>query len=173
MAYVVDSNGFIQADNLYYNRDFCPAYWDWLQASGQAGRVISIDRVYDEIQVKQDALAQWTAQPAVRRLFLPSGDKETAAALSQVFEWMRTRRTGSGEQFYGNAAQSQFSKPGSADPYLIAYAKAHDHTVVTAEGNNPANRSKVLIPVVCEGLDVEWVSIFDLLRREQARFVLG
>ena len=172
MAYIVDSNGFIQADNLYYGRDFCPAYWDWLQAKGQAGRVISIDRVYDEIQAKQDALARWAAQPAVRSLFLSSDDAATAAALRQVFAWVQTRRTDSGEQFYGDAARNNFFS-GGADPYLIAYALGHGHTVVTAESNNPANRRKVLIPVVCDGLDVEWVSIFDLLRREQARFVLG
>ena len=172
MAYIVDSNGFIQADNLYYSRDFCPAYWEWLQAKGQAGRVISIDRVYTEIQAKQDDLARWTAQPAVRSLFLPSDDAATAAALTRVFEWVRARQTGRGKQFYRDAARNDFFG-GGADPYLIAYALTHGHTVVTAERNNPANRSKVLIPVVCDGLDVEWVSIFDMLRREQARFVLG
>ena len=172
MAYVVDSNGFIQADNLYYSRDFCPAYWDWLQAEGQAGRVISIDRVYTEIQAKQDDLAQWVSRPEVRGLFLPSGDAATVAVFRRIVDWVQSRQRNDGSQFYRNAARNDFFG-GGADPDLIAYALAHGHTVVTAEGNNPANRSKVLIPVVCDGLDVEWVSIFDLLRREQARFVLG
>jgi len=27
MAYLLDANVFIQAKNLYYGLDFCPAFW--------------------------------------------------------------------------------------------------------------------------------------------------
>ena len=171
MAYAVDSNGFIQAKNQYYGMDFCPAYWDWLLANHQAGLVISIDRVYAEIQAQQDDLARWTSGPA-RRLFLPSSDVATMICLPQVFTWVQARQTDRGEQFYGNAAQSAFLGHG-ADPYLIAYATAHNHTVVTCEGNDPARRNKVLIPVVCDGLNVPCITLFDMLRNEQANFVLA
>ena len=30
MTYLLDANIFIQAKNLYYNFDICPAFWDWL-----------------------------------------------------------------------------------------------------------------------------------------------
>ena len=30
MAYLLDTNVFIQAKQLYYAPDFCPAFWDWL-----------------------------------------------------------------------------------------------------------------------------------------------
>lgn len=30
MAYLLDANVFIQARNLQYGFDFCPAFWDWL-----------------------------------------------------------------------------------------------------------------------------------------------
>ena len=30
MAYLLDANVFIQAKNLHYGLDFCPAFWDWL-----------------------------------------------------------------------------------------------------------------------------------------------
>ena len=29
MAYLLDANVFIQAKNLHYGLDFCPAFWDW------------------------------------------------------------------------------------------------------------------------------------------------
>ena len=32
MAYLLDANVFIQAKNLHYGFDFCPAFWDWLVA---------------------------------------------------------------------------------------------------------------------------------------------
>ena len=30
MAYLLDANIFIQAKNLHYGMDFCPAFWDFL-----------------------------------------------------------------------------------------------------------------------------------------------
>jgi len=50
MAYRLDANVFIQAKNLYYGLDFCPAFWDWLIAHNKAGRVFSIEKVGDEIE---------------------------------------------------------------------------------------------------------------------------
>lgn len=49
MSYLLDANVFIQAKNLHYGLDFCPAFWDWLVAQNAAGRVFSIDKVADEI----------------------------------------------------------------------------------------------------------------------------
>ncbi len=37
MAYLLDANVFIQAKNLHYGFDFCPAFWDWLVVSNAAG----------------------------------------------------------------------------------------------------------------------------------------
>lgn len=171
MAYLMDSNGYIQAKNRYYGMDFCPAYWDWLSAAVQSELVISIDRVYAEIQRRQDDLSQWVAQPAIRGMFLPSDDADTMAALPAVFAWAQAQANPQGQQFYKAPAIRQFHAS-LADPYLIAYASVHNHTIVTCESDNPANRIKVLIPVVCNGLGVNWLTPFDMLRREQVRFVL-
>lgn len=35
MAYLLDANVFIQAKNLHYGFDFCPAFWDWLVESNR------------------------------------------------------------------------------------------------------------------------------------------
>ena len=45
MAYLLDANVFIQAKNLHYGFDFCPAFWDWLIRQNQAGEVFSIEKV--------------------------------------------------------------------------------------------------------------------------------
>ena len=39
MAYLLDANIFIQAKNLHYGFDFCPAFWEWLVAANAEGRV--------------------------------------------------------------------------------------------------------------------------------------
>ena len=49
MGYLLDSNVFIQAKNLHYGFDFCPAFWDWLDDSHARGTVFSIDKVRDEL----------------------------------------------------------------------------------------------------------------------------
>jgi hypothetical protein len=59
-----------------------------------------------------------------------------------------------------------------ADPLLIAYAMAHEHTVVTDEVLEPERKNKVKIPVVCQQFGVPWIGLLDMLRQEGARFVL-
>ncbi len=39
MSCLLDADVFIQAKNLHYDLDFCPAFWDWLIASNRAGLV--------------------------------------------------------------------------------------------------------------------------------------
>lgn len=41
MTYLLDANVFIQAKNLHYGLDFCPAFWDWLIDNNREGRVFS------------------------------------------------------------------------------------------------------------------------------------
>lgn len=50
MAYLLDANVFIQAKNLHYGMDFCPAFWNWLDRQNATGRVFSIEKVADELQ---------------------------------------------------------------------------------------------------------------------------
>lgn len=49
-TYLLDSNVFIQARNLHYGFDFCPAFWSWLVEQKDAGKVASIDKVADELR---------------------------------------------------------------------------------------------------------------------------
>jgi len=62
MAYLLDANVFIQAKNLHYGFDFCPAFWDWLIAENAAERVFSIEKVGDEVQAVQDDLSVWAGK---------------------------------------------------------------------------------------------------------------
>ena len=49
MPYLLDANVFIQAKNLHYGMDFCPAFWDWLIEGNAAKQVFSIEKVGNEI----------------------------------------------------------------------------------------------------------------------------
>ncbi len=160
MAYVLDSNVFIQANNLHYGFDFCPAFWDWLDHSSQKSNVLSISQVYGELVAGNDELAEWSKLR--ENSFFRDMDNKTVPKLAEVAEWTQN-------QNYQPAAISTFLQV--ADYYLIAYALAHGHVVVTHEVPADSVR-KIKIPNVCIGMGVKWINPFEMLRREQAVFIL-
>jgi len=161
MAYLLDANVFIQAKNLHYGLDFCPAFWDWLIQSNASASVFSIEKVGDEIEAGADALADWARGRGAGFFLAP--DTAVLPALAQVSTWANT-------QGYPAAAVSTFLQV--ADYYLVAHALAHGHSVVTHEVASPSIK-KIKIPNVCIGLGVKCMTPYEMLRVERARFVLG
>jgi hypothetical protein len=157
MAYLLDTNVFIQAKNLHYGLDFCPGFWDWLDDAHARGVVFSIERVRDELI--DDDLGQWAASRG-ETFFLPP-DAVALEGLRQTSQWAN----GAG---YEPSAVNTFLQV--ADYYLVAHA--HDHAVVTHEVPSNSTR-KIKIPDACIGMGVRCVSPFTMLRTEGARFVLG
>jgi len=161
MSYLLDANVFIQAKNLHYGFDFCPAFWDWLLQSHAERKVFSIDKVAAEIDAGSDDLAKWVRGPG-RGLFI-SMDTGAVASLGRVSQWAMSQQ-------YEPVAISTFFQ--SADYYLIASALAWRSVVVTHEV--PANSTKrIKIPNACMGLNITFMTPYEMLRRERARFVLG
>lgn len=161
MTYLLDANVFIQAKNLYYGLDFCPAFWKWIVENNHAKKVFSIDKVADEINAGADELTEWMRNNG-NGLFLKT-DTATAAQFGKVSVWATS-------QNYEPAAINTFLQV--ADFYLIAHALASSHVVVTHEV--PANSTKrIKIPNACIGLGLRFMTPYEMLRREQAKFILG
>ncbi|MGI6362191.1 MAG: DUF4411 family protein [Bacillota bacterium] len=59
MTYLLDANVFITAFKSYYAFDIAPGFWNSLIRLAQAGRVKSIDRVYNELGRVEDELFAW------------------------------------------------------------------------------------------------------------------
>jgi len=158
--YLLDANVFIQAKNLQYGFDFCPAFWDWLDQQFAAGRVASIEKVLDELKAGGDDLSAWAvARPGLFK----QPDAPVVSSLRTVSEWVVSAQ-------YDPAAVSTFLQ--DADYYLVADAYAHGLVVVSHEV--PANSvKKVKIPNVCIALGIKSMSPYEMLRVERARFVLG
>jgi len=161
MTYLLDANVFIQAKNLHYGLDFCPAFWNWLIEKNAEGRVFNIDKVADEIAAGADELTLWMREQD-DGLF-----RQTHPLVVAEFGKVSTWVMGQG---YEPVAINTFLQV--ADFYLIAHALAEKHVVVTHEV--PANSIKrVKIPNVCAGLGLRFMTPYEMLRREQARFVLA
>ncbi len=161
MSYLLDADVFIQARNLHYGLDFCPAFWDWLIASNRAGLVFSIEKVGDEIEAGGDELSDWVTQRGPG--FFVKHDAVILPALGTVSGW-------AAGQNYEPAAVNTFLQV--ADFYLVAHALAHGHTVVTHEIAS-ASTKKIKIPNACIGLGIKCMTPFEMLRHERARFILG
>jgi len=161
MAYVLDANVFIQAKNMHYGLDFCPAFWDWLIANNQVGSVFSIEKVGAEIAVGGDDLSEWAAQRGDG--FFLNPDDILLPTLGAVSVWANS-------QNYEPAAVHTFLQ--AADYYLVAHAMAHGHTVVTHETASPSTK-RIKIPNACIGLHIDFTTPYEMLRREHARFLLG
>lgn len=161
MTYLLDADVFIQAKNLHYGLDFCPAFWDWLITSNVAGSVFSTEKVGDEIEAGGDELSGWAAARGTGFFLKP--DSAILPALGKVSAWATS-------QTYEPAAVNTFLQV--ADFYLVSHALAHGHTVVTHEIAS-ASTKKIKIPNACIGLGVKCMTPFEMLRHERARFILG
>ena len=70
---------------------------------------------------------------------------------------------------YDPAAYMEFLK--AADYYLVGYAHAYDHVVVTHERSSNS-RKRIKIPEACEGVGVQFTDPYEMLRSQGARFIL-
>ncbi|MEI6315302.1 MAG: DUF4411 family protein [Syntrophus sp. (in: bacteria)] len=161
MAYLLDANVFIQAKNLHYGLDFCPAFWEWLIAGNQAKRVFSIEKISDEMAAGDDELSEWAAERGDGFFLKP--DPSMLPVLGSVSSWIAN-------QHFEQAAIATFLQV--ADYYLVAHALSHGDTIVTHEVPSDS-RKKIKIPNVCIGLSIKCMSPYEMLRRERALFILG
>lgn len=158
--YLIDTNIFIEAKNRYYAFDIAPGFWDWLDKAKTAKTVCSIDQVKAEMTAGSDPLSAWARDQSG---FFQPMDEAAVERLPQVAAWATS-------QSFTNAAISEFFSV--ADFYLVAYALAHGHTIVTHEMSNPKAKARVMIPDACIALGVPYCSPFTMLRKETAALVL-
>lgn len=161
MAYLLDTNVFIEAKNRYYDFDVCPGFWDWLDRTSGDGQLLSIEAVEAEIVGGDDELSEWVRDRS--QLFAPP-DAATVSSARTLSEWVNRNERG-----YRPAAITTFL--GSADYWLVAHAHAHDHRVVTHETPSNAIR-RIKTPDACIDNGVPFTNPWSMPKTLHARFVL-
>ena len=155
--YLVDANVLIDAKNRYYAFDIAPGFWKWLEGAHADGHVCSIEAVRDELVAGDDELAEWAK---ANTAFFRPVDQATTAHFPALTTWASS-------QSFTPAALAGFT--GSAADYLlVAYARAHDHVVVTHERSDPNSRRRVMIPDACTAIGVTSLGPFEMMRRTGA-----
>jgi hypothetical protein len=159
--YLVDANILIEAKNRYYSFDIAPGFWEWLENAHTNGLVCSIEAVRDELLAGSDELAEWTRTNGA---FFRPLDSAAAGQFQPLTAWANSRN-------FLPAALAAFAGT-AADYQLVAFAAAHNHTMVTHEQSNPARRNRVMIPDACAAMGVTSIGTFEMLRRTGAKLDL-
>lgn len=158
-VYVIDSNFFIQAHRDTYPLDVAFSFWNKVKQLANEGKIISIDKVKDEIYDKNDALEAWCTENLPEDFF-----KDTSGIMNeyiQVTEWAVSRTS-----HYLPAAINEFLAYDEADAFIIAFVLADkfNRTLVTQEVSEPNRKSKIKIPEPCNALGIRYIKVMEMFR---------
>lgn len=158
--YVPDTNILVTAYHHYYAPDICPGFWDSLLHHMVSGRLLIIDRVFEEI-ISPTALVQWTER-ATGHSYATTATHPVADAYRQLIDWVQDNPQ------FTPAARADFASV--ADGWLAAYAIANGAVVVTNEVSAPQAQRKVPLPDLCRQFDIPCINTFAMLRELGAQF---
>lgn len=159
-TYLLDSSILIEAHRRYYGFDICSGFWDCLLHYGTNERLLSIDKVKEELQ-GEDKLTQW-ANGAPECFFVSTDNGEITAYYGVIIEWVRNQKQ------FRISAIDEFARV--ADGWLIAYARVNNFIIVTHEVYAANVRNRVPIPNVCKAFNVPIIDTFDMLRELDTHF---
>lgn len=166
-SFLLDANAFIEPSRAFYGFDFCPGFWDFLKQEFEVGRIFSLKKVYDELQVGGDRLSEWSKEVVGKAHFVDQGSlPEVASSYEDVSRYVLESTQ------YNAPAKRTFLQPEEADPWICAYAAVVPCVVVTQEVARPGVKSRVPLPNVLDEFGVQYINIYGCLRQLNARFVL-
>lgn len=160
--FVLDANVFIEAARRYYAFDIAPPFWSSLIEYARIGKVLSIDRVKNELEDRKDQLASWVKR-YFNHGFYTTDDDYVIIAYGKVMTWVQNQN-----QFF-DAAKADFAN--GADGWLVAYAMVKGYVVVTHEAINPEIKRRVPIPNVCNAFNINYIDTFEMLRILKFKFI--
>jgi hypothetical protein len=158
--YIVDANVFIQGKNFHYDFAFCEGFWDWVAAGHQAGVIYSIKKVREELLKgnKGDLGRAWAMKMPATFFLDDVGDTDVMKEYANTMNWANK------DTHYLAGAKNRFAEADRADAFLLAYAKAHGHEIVTQEKSNPDKRKEIPIPDAAIKLgNIKTITIYELL----------
>lgn len=153
--YCIDTSALIAAWYERYKPNRFPKLWDQFDQLIAAGRLMSSDMVLDECSRKSPELHAWLKErDELYSMFLPP-DERVQGRVNHIVNTY-------------TALVAQGKEKFAADPFLIATAEIHGHTVITEE-TGPDSLKK--IPGVCRAMKVPVVNLMQLFDAED--WVIG
>ncbi len=159
--YILDANVFIEASRRYYAFDLAPPFWDNLIAYAESDRIISIDRIKQELERGRDELAEW-AKNSFHQAFASTDEEGIINSYADIMKWVNNQAQ------FTNAAKADFAN--SADGWLVACAIVKKYIVVTHEVYSVDVKVNVPIPNICRAFNIECIDTFQMLRNLGVKF---
>jgi hypothetical protein len=152
-VYVIDTSGLIRLESTFkYDSPVFIAIWEEIEDMISSGRFITIDFVEEEInsyQGKEDFLKKWVKK--WKGSFVVKSDEETINAAIPIIN----------EEYNSGFFDPKKQAAGieEADPYLIAFCKVNNYTLITNENKSKPNK----IPAVARKNEVRCIDLDDFL----------
>ena len=164
-VYVVDSNFFIEAHRVSYPLDVASSFWNKVKQLADNEKIISIDKVKNEIFKNEDDLKQWCEQNLPDTFF-----KDTSQILAEyekIVLWADSMKS----HYLANAL-AEFLDSEVADAWLVSFALADksNRVVVTHEISEPTKRNKIKIPDACLAIEVQFTNTIEMFRQLNEKF---
>lgn len=158
--YLLDANVFIEAAKRYYAFDLVSTFWSELGIKAQEGRILSIDRVSDELDPNNTELKRWADEDFQR--FEQTSHYDVLQAYGLINRWAHN-------QDYKDSAKAEFSELRNADAWVISYALAKKLVIVTEERLKLDAKKRIPIPNVCKAFGIRCIDTFAMLRELEIR----
>lgn len=162
-VYIVDTNFFIQAHLATYPLDVAIGFWVKIKDLAISGKLISIDKVRDEIYVNDDELREWCESNLPLTFF--KNTEDTLPKYEEIIKWAYSK-----SNQYSPKALTDFSSATIADAWLVAYGYTHNLPIVTNEVSRPDSKGVIKIPDACMPFSVRTLKPIDMFRELGERF---
>ncbi len=162
-VFVVDSNFFIQAHRVVYPLDVVVSFWDMVRQLASEGKIISIDKVRNEIYQNNDELKDWCQANLPDDFF-----KSTESVIEEygrIVEWTIAKK-----EHYTQKAIEEFLDADEADAWIVSYCFKYSYIVTTYETSQPDRKNRIKIPEPCESLGVSYLDTMEMFRKLEVKF---
>lgn len=155
--YSVDTSAILDAWVRHYPIDTFPSFWSNFEKFIKTNIGIASELIRHELSVKDDGCIKWFKENKLEDFFRPIDDavQNNVSVLMQNPNYQRLVEDRKGTN--------------GADPFVIALAQSENLIVVTGE-KATMNISKPKIPDVCRDLNIQCISILELMRKEGWKF---
>ncbi len=158
--HIVDSNFFIQAHRLNYPLDIAVNFWAKVKQLAHDGKVISIDKVKNEIYGRNDDLEKWCQANLPNDFFKDTSTPDVIVEYAKICSWAISKGQ------YTQSALNEFLHADEADAFIAAYTLSDNlnRIVVTQEVSSPDSKKRVKLPDACDTHNVRHVNTVQMFR---------
>lgn len=140
-------------------------FLEYLEAIAEKKKIISIDKVRDEIYENEDVLKVWVEANLSEDFFKSTNNQEVLNEYRLMAPWAESK-----SDHYQRAAINEFLDYKVADEWLVSYCRATGNTIVTQEVSNPQRKNKIQLPEPCNHFGVNYCDMITMFRSLGVQF---